>query len=186
MKKRMARIRDLNWSEVLREAVERRLDLEERLRAPIDRRRALDAARRMDEFRAHHPPLGSNRLPNHTGNASAWTTGLDPPSKPALTAAIRTPYRKGLPSPTRATSPWRIESMASCIPQTKRCSGRPAPAGSTFDRWAYRDETPMFLLAHLGIGLGLAWLLAWKSPARFDYRLVLFGSILPDLIDQPP
>ncbi|TLZ95310.1 MAG: metal-dependent hydrolase [Methanobacteriota archaeon] len=43
----------------------------------------------------------------------------------------------------------------------------------------------MFLLAHLGIGLGLAWLLAWKSPARFDYRLVLFGSILPDLIDKP-
>src|SRR5437016_14320643 len=75
--------------------------------------------------------------------------------------------------------------MASCIPRTKRCSGRPAPAGSTFDRWAYRDETPMFLLAHLGIGLGLAWLLAWKSPARFDYRLVLFGSILPDLIDKP-
>jgi len=43
----------------------------------------------------------------------------------------------------------------------------------------------VFLLAHLGIGLGLAWLLAWKSPARFDYRLVLFGSILPDLIDKP-
>ena len=56
MKNRMARIRDLNWSEVLREAVERRLDLEERLRAPIDRRRALDAARRMDEFRAHVGP----------------------------------------------------------------------------------------------------------------------------------
>src|SRR5437667_342927 len=75
--------------------------------------------------------------------------------------------------------------MASCIPRTKRCSGRPVPAGSTFDRWAYRDETPMFILAHLGIGLGLTWLLAWKSPARFDYRLVLFGSILPDLIDKP-
>ena len=43
----------------------------------------------------------------------------------------------------------------------------------------------MFLLGHLGIGLGLAWLLAWKSPARIDYRLVLFGSILPDLIDKP-
>src|SRR5438309_9364271 len=43
----------------------------------------------------------------------------------------------------------------------------------------------VFLLAHLGIGLGLAWLLAWKSPARFDYRLVLFGAILPDLIDKP-
>src|SRR5207249_10950191 len=43
----------------------------------------------------------------------------------------------------------------------------------------------MFLLGHLGIGLGLAWLLSWKSPARIDYRLVLFGAILPDLIDKP-
>ena len=43
----------------------------------------------------------------------------------------------------------------------------------------------MFLLGHLGIGLGLAWLLAWKSPSRIDYRLVLLGAILPDLIDKP-
>jgi inner membrane protein len=43
----------------------------------------------------------------------------------------------------------------------------------------------MFLLGHLGIGLGLAWLLSWKSPARIDYRLVLAGAILPDLIDKP-
>jgi hypothetical protein len=43
----------------------------------------------------------------------------------------------------------------------------------------------MFLLAHLGIGLGLAWLLSWKSNVRIDYRLILFGSILPDLIDKP-
>ena len=48
---------------------------------------------------------------------------------------------------------------------------------------AHRDF--VFLLGHLGIGLGLAWLLAWKAPALFDYRLVLFGSILPDLIDKP-
>src|SRR5205823_10182628 len=60
IKKRLARIRDLNWSEVLRDAVERRLDLEERLRAPVDRRRALDAARRMDEFRAHAGPTESH------------------------------------------------------------------------------------------------------------------------------
>ncbi len=51
-KKRMARIRDINWSEVLRDAIRRRLDLEEQLRSPIDRKRALEAARRMDEFRA--------------------------------------------------------------------------------------------------------------------------------------
>ena len=50
-KKRMARMRDINWSEVLRDAIRRRLELEERLRTPIDRRRASEAARRMDEFR---------------------------------------------------------------------------------------------------------------------------------------
>ncbi|HEX9567494.1 MAG TPA: metal-dependent hydrolase [Thermoplasmata archaeon] len=43
----------------------------------------------------------------------------------------------------------------------------------------------MFLLGHLGIGLGLAWLLSWKSPTRIDCRFVLFGAILPDLIDKP-
>src|SRR5437773_12231367 len=43
----------------------------------------------------------------------------------------------------------------------------------------------MFLLGHLGIGLGLAWLLSWKFPIRIDYRWVLFGAILPDLIDKP-
>lgn len=43
----------------------------------------------------------------------------------------------------------------------------------------------MFLLGHLGIGLGLAWLLSWKSRGRIDYRLILFGAILPDLIDKP-
>ncbi len=43
----------------------------------------------------------------------------------------------------------------------------------------------MFLLGHLGIGLGLAWLLSWKSPAAIDYRLVFFGAIFPDLIDKP-
>lgn len=43
----------------------------------------------------------------------------------------------------------------------------------------------MFLLGHLGVGLGLAWLLGWRSRARVDYRLVLIGSVLPDLIDKP-
>jgi hypothetical protein len=43
----------------------------------------------------------------------------------------------------------------------------------------------MLLFGHLGIGLGLAWLLSWKSPTIIDYRLVLFGAILPDLIDKP-
>src|SRR2546427_10373892 len=43
----------------------------------------------------------------------------------------------------------------------------------------------MFLLGHLGIGLGLAWLLSTRSSVRIDYRLILAGSILPDLIDKP-
>jgi len=43
----------------------------------------------------------------------------------------------------------------------------------------------MYLLGHLGIGLGLAWLLAWKTRLPVDYRLVLLGTILPDLVDKP-
>jgi inner membrane protein len=43
----------------------------------------------------------------------------------------------------------------------------------------------MFLLGHLGIGLGLAWLLSWRSTFRIDYRLILIGAILPDLVDKP-
>lgn len=43
----------------------------------------------------------------------------------------------------------------------------------------------MFLLGHLGIGLGLAWVLSGRSSVRIDYRLVLLGAILPDLIDKP-
>jgi len=43
----------------------------------------------------------------------------------------------------------------------------------------------VFLLGHLGIGLGLAWVLAWRTPNRIPYNLVLLGAILPDLIDKP-
>jgi hypothetical protein len=43
----------------------------------------------------------------------------------------------------------------------------------------------VFFFAHLGLGLGLAWLVARKLPVAFDYRLVLFGSLLPDIIDKP-
>jgi hypothetical protein len=43
----------------------------------------------------------------------------------------------------------------------------------------------VFFFAHLGLGLGLAWLVAWKLPITFDYRLVLFGTLLPDIIDKP-
>lgn len=43
----------------------------------------------------------------------------------------------------------------------------------------------MYLLGHLGIGLGTAWLVASKGRRTVDYRLVLLGAILPDLIDKP-
>ena len=55
-KRRMEHLRDINWSEVLRQAIRRRLELEERLRAPVDRRRAFAAARRMDDFRKRVGP----------------------------------------------------------------------------------------------------------------------------------
>src|SRR2546430_17132957 len=48
-----------------------------------------------------------------------------------------------------------------------------------------RIAAQVFLLGHLGIGLGLAWLLSTRSSVRIDYRLILVGSILPDLIDKP-
>jgi len=50
----------------------------------------------------------------------------------------------------------------------------------------------MLLFAHTGITLGTAKVMAraagWREkglPAQFDYRLVLVGSMLPDLIDKP-
>jgi hypothetical protein len=70
-KRRMARIRDINWSEVLRDAIRRRLELEERLRAPIDRRRALEAARRIDAFRNE---IGPSEYDN-TKEIRRWRDG---------------------------------------------------------------------------------------------------------------
>ncbi len=55
-KRRMARLRDINWSEVLRDAIRRRLELEERLRGSANRRGTIEAARRMDEFRSQIGP----------------------------------------------------------------------------------------------------------------------------------
>lgn len=47
----------------------------------------------------------------------------------------------------------------------------------------------MFLLGHLGIGIGLAYGLERAEfkirPFHFDYRLVLIGALLPDLVDKP-
>src|SRR2546427_5117640 len=57
--------------------------------------------------------------------------------------------------------------------------------GSDRMKRSARIAARMFLLGHLGIGLGLAWLLSTRSSVRIDYRLILLGSILPDLIDKP-
>ncbi len=43
----------------------------------------------------------------------------------------------------------------------------------------------MYALGELGIGLGLGWLVAYRNRSAVDFRLVLVGSILPDLIDKP-
>lgn len=43
----------------------------------------------------------------------------------------------------------------------------------------------MYVLGHLGIGLGLAWLLTYRRPDAVDYRLVLLGAVLPDIVDKP-
>jgi len=43
----------------------------------------------------------------------------------------------------------------------------------------------MYLLGHLGIGLGIAWLASTRTNRKIDYRLILLGAILPDLVDKP-
>src|SRR3989337_346124 len=43
----------------------------------------------------------------------------------------------------------------------------------------------MYVLGHLGLGLGIAWLATYRPPRTVGYRLVLFGALLPDLIDKP-
>jgi hypothetical protein len=43
----------------------------------------------------------------------------------------------------------------------------------------------VYALGELGIGLGLAWLVSYRNRSAVDFRLVLLGSILPDLIDKP-
>ncbi len=43
----------------------------------------------------------------------------------------------------------------------------------------------MYTLGELGIGIGLAWLVFYRNRSAVDFRFVLVGSILPDLIDKP-
>lgn len=50
-KKKMESFPDINWSEVVRKSIRRRLEMEEALRKGIDRKRALKAAMSMDKLR---------------------------------------------------------------------------------------------------------------------------------------
>lgn len=43
----------------------------------------------------------------------------------------------------------------------------------------------MYALGELCIGLGLAWVVSYRNRSAVDFRFVLLGSILPDLIDKP-
>jgi len=55
-KRRMDGLRDLNWSEVVRTAIQRRLEAEEALRRPVDRARAKRAGSAIDRLRQSLPP----------------------------------------------------------------------------------------------------------------------------------
>ncbi len=47
------------------------------------------------------------------------------------------------------------------------------------------SHNALYALGELGIGLGLAWVVSYRNRAAVDFRLVLLGSILPDVIDKP-
>jgi len=43
----------------------------------------------------------------------------------------------------------------------------------------------MLPFGHIGITLGIAWFAESKLKVKVDYRLILIGSLLPDIIDKP-
>ena len=43
----------------------------------------------------------------------------------------------------------------------------------------------MLLFGHIGITLGVAWLIESKLKVRINYGLIILGSLLPDAIDKP-
>ncbi len=51
--------------------------------------------------------------------------------------------------------------------------------------WRPRFARPVFALGELGIGLALAWVVSYRNRSAVDFRLVLVGAVLPDLIDKP-
>jgi len=50
-KRKMGRLPDVNWAEVIRESLRERLEVEEELRKPLDRRRARRGTRGIDALR---------------------------------------------------------------------------------------------------------------------------------------
>ena len=43
----------------------------------------------------------------------------------------------------------------------------------------------MLLFGHIGITLGIAWFIESKLRVKIDYKLIIIGSLLPDIIDKP-
>lgn len=43
----------------------------------------------------------------------------------------------------------------------------------------------MLLFGHLGITLAVAWFMESRLKTRIDYKLILLGSIFPDIVDKP-
>ena len=43
----------------------------------------------------------------------------------------------------------------------------------------------MLLFGHIGITLGIAWFAESRLKIKIDYRLIVVGSLLPDIIDKP-
>lgn len=43
----------------------------------------------------------------------------------------------------------------------------------------------MLLFGHIGITIGVAWLIESRLKVKIDYRIILVGSLLPDIIDKP-
>lgn len=43
----------------------------------------------------------------------------------------------------------------------------------------------MLIFGHIGITLGIAWLVESRLKIKMDYKLIIIGSLLPDIIDKP-
>ena len=67
-KARMAELADVNWAHVIRDAVRERLEIEEELRKPLNRRRAARGAKAIDSVRKE---LGSARF-DSTAEVRKW------------------------------------------------------------------------------------------------------------------